>query len=117
MNQEHQTKSACSFHFLKSTYGRVLEEFPNLSFKKNHIYHQYIIGLYCKLVEMTAGCLALIEKEIFSALPILFRSYLEAYVDLVNFLKDESYMNFLEPIIRKNILSFIGKRTPKTILI
>src|SRR5262249_3519699 len=52
----------------------------------------YIVCLYASLIELCGGIIALVQSDRLSALPPVFRTFLEAYVDLKNVIQTPTYI-------------------------
>lgn len=67
-----------------------------LKFDKNHPWHQNLITLYCSLVEYSDSLVFLIEAKKNIGVPVIFRSFLEAYVDFKNLSEEKSYGYYMQ---------------------
>ena len=67
-----------------------------ITFDKKDSVDRNIIALYGSIIELTGSCIILVDKKMISAVPILLRSILEAYVDLINLINDPKYAHNLE---------------------
>ena len=70
---------------------KVLKHVELLKFDKTHKWHQTLVSLYCSIVEYSDTLIKLNEEKKSIAMPLLARSMLEAYIDLVNLADDKSY--------------------------
>ena len=68
------------FEFLKTVYDESIRLLENVRFDKTHLWHLYLVALYCTLIEFTGSIITLIESNKRTGVPALFRSMLEAYV-------------------------------------
>jgi hypothetical protein len=57
---------------------------------------QLAIALHGTVIELFSGCVALVECERLSAIPIVLRSLFEAVVDLDNLLQNPTYIEHME---------------------
>lgn len=84
-----------------------------LKFNKDSAQQLYSVCLCGTILELACGCLALYKTNNHNCVPGVTRSLLEAYVDLVNLIKDEEYvlsMNVAYLKQRANILkSALGR--------
>lgn len=80
------------FDTIKNYYERSLEELIHLaatfSFDGTHPLHANAIFLYGSIIELSSSLKPLFISEHYSAIPIILRSILEAYVDLENICRD-----------------------------
>lgn len=83
-------------NFLKQAHDDVLEYIKGLSFDKTHRLHLHIILLYCSIVELTTSLIVLLDKSLGAGVPVLVRSLMEAYIDLVNLINNPKYGYGLE---------------------
>ena len=79
------------FQFLKEAYNNSYEYIKCLKFDKKHGLHLNIISLYGSIIELTSNCIILYDNGHFTSIPIIVRSILEAYVDLINLIKYPTY--------------------------
>jgi Family of unknown function (DUF5677) len=87
MNQFELLKRLCDVAVAMST---------ELSFNKESNQDRNLIALYCSIIELSSSVILLIDNRGSSAIPIVFRSLLEAYVDFKNLMKDSSYNQFMQ---------------------
>jgi hypothetical protein len=89
-----------NFDPIKSYYERSLDELIHLaatfSFDGTHPLHANAIFLYGSIIELSSSLKPLLISEHYSAIPVVLRSILEAYVDLENLCKDPKYGYSLE---------------------
>jgi hypothetical protein len=78
-----------------------------LKFDKNHPWHRNLIALYCSLIEYSDSLIYLVENEKNIAVPIIFRSLLEAFVDFKNLANDRKYGYHMEAVYSKEWLKVI----------
>jgi len=64
-----------------------------ITFKKNKL-NFTLLAIYGSLIELT-GCIITLSETHRIGIPIIFRSVLEAFVDLSNLIKDENYGYYL----------------------
>lgn len=65
-------------------------------FDKTHILHQHCILLYITIVEYSQSICNLTKVESIHCIPIIFRSLIEASLDLLNLLEDPNYGKSLD---------------------
>ncbi len=80
---------------LKRLHGKALELVPDLKFDGDFDKDGLVVCYYARLVELTGGMLAAMDKEIVSAAEVLFRSFLESYVDFCNSNERPDYLFYL----------------------
>lgn len=78
---------------LSDVYNSVYIQTEQLKFNKDVAKELYSVCLHGSILENASACLTLLKSEDWNAVPILLRSLLEAYVDLVNVIDDESYLS------------------------
>ena len=71
------------------------EESHQIRFNKNIAQQLYAICVYGTILEIARDALELVMKHNRISPAILLRSLLEAYVDLVNIIRDENYLNHM----------------------
>ncbi len=74
----------------------------HLRFDQRHPWHRNLIALYCCLIEYSDSLIFLIENQKNIAIPLVFRSLLEAFVEFKNLAEDRNYGNYMEAITIKN---------------
>lgn len=67
-----------------------------VKFDKRNPWHRTLISLYCAIIEYSDSLLHLIDNNKPIAIPAIFRSLLEAYVDFKNLAQDSNYLNQME---------------------
>ena len=84
------------FDFLKRAHDRLQPLSTRLSFDKAHPLHRNLNALYGSIIELTGGIIALVDRRLITGVPVLLRSMLEAYVDLLNLAANPTYGYTLE---------------------
>src|SRR3989304_6690450 len=88
------------FKVIEKYYQRSLKELIQLAssftFDGTHPLHANAVSLYGSVIELSSSLIPLLATEHFSAIPVVLRSILEAYVDLENLCKDPKYGYSLE---------------------
>lgn len=67
-----------------------------------------VVCFYGRLIELTGGMIVLIDEQKASSAPIVFRSFLEAYVDLINLMEDANYIQHLLAAHHKKWIKILG---------
>ncbi|TAL23730.1 MAG: hypothetical protein EPN94_08825 [Nitrospirae bacterium] len=78
-----------------------------LKFDSSHALHQHVISLYASIIEFSSTLKDLYQSGHHSAIPIILRSILEAFVDLKNLCKDPKYGYSLTINSNKESLKFL----------
>src|ERR1700685_4564933 len=92
MSNQSQEDSKKLFVFVKHLHDKCIVLSRNLTFDKSFSKDGAVVCLYGSLIELTGGFTALVEKKIKAGTGLIFRSFLEAYVDFVNLNDDSSYI-------------------------
>ena len=95
--------------FLQQLADDCMRDASLLKFDKKHPHQLYPVCIYGTIVEISFGCLALVEKRQLTALPTLLRSLLEAYADFQSCLKDPDYFNSMYASFLKEKLRLLKK--------
>jgi hypothetical protein len=69
-----------------------IRDLATVRFNKEDRVQLFVICTYSSILELTFGCMALIEKKVTTALPLLIRTVVEAYVDLRAIRNDPKYL-------------------------
>lgn len=83
---------------------KALDLAKHLRFDKTHPWHRGLVALYGALIEYSDSLIHLVEHEKSGAIPILFRSLMEAYVDFKNLAEGRGYGNHMEASYSKEWL-------------
>ena len=81
--------------FLEQANSKIIKYASSLQFDKYNPQHLISIALYGSIIELNSTCLNLIKNEMPIGVPILFKTILEAHVDLTNLCNDASYIGYL----------------------
>lgn len=81
---------------VKKVHDAAVDETEHLRFDKTHPWHLHLIGLYGTQIELAFTLVLLIENQRYTAVPIVFRSFLEAFVDFCNLAAERSYGNHMQ---------------------
>ena len=76
----------------------------HLRFDKTHPWHRGLVALYGALIEYSDSLIHLVENKKSGAIPVIFRSLMEAYVDLKNLAEERRYGNYMEASYSKEWL-------------
>ncbi|TBT15689.1 hypothetical protein D5E83_23965 [Vibrio parahaemolyticus] len=85
-----------SSEVLKKAIEFANEHVVQLEMKNNYKYHAYSVGLYCSLIELSQSFEVLTRDYVHTGALVLFRSFMEHYVDLKNLRNSESYVDVLD---------------------
>jgi hypothetical protein len=92
------------------TYKNEIKDAQNhiehFKFDKQDPWHRNLIALYLLLIEYSDALIYLVENEKSIAVPVVFRSLLEAYVDFKNLSEDQTYGYYMEISNAKEWLKF-----------
>lgn len=83
-------------NFLRTTHDRAVDYSHHFAFDRNHPLYRTAVSYYGTILELTSSCVILINKSLGTAIPILLRAILEAYVDFHNLCSDSKYGYYLE---------------------
>ena len=81
--------------FLKDIHNEFQKIILTIRFDTENSLHIYLISIYGTILELTTSILILIESKIYTGIPILLRSILEGFVDLINFTNSYDYIHQL----------------------
>lgn len=79
------------FDFLKYLHKECIRLSEPVSFHKKNSRHLYLVCLYGTLIELAGSLIILIESKRKRGVPVIFRSFLEAYIDLKNLYEKAEY--------------------------
>jgi hypothetical protein len=82
--------------FLSCFHEKVCALSKSLVFNKNEILHFHVMSLYGSILEHTSSILILTKDSPRSAIPVVFRTLLEAALDLLNLCQEPKYGYRLE---------------------
>ncbi len=92
---------------LHELHSDVIEMSRKLFFDKTHPQHLHVIALYGSILELSSSIILLTKDGPKTALPIILRSLLEAYVDMLNLCADPRYGYVLEVSAEKSWLKLL----------
>lgn len=95
--------------FLKKAHDDFQPLSEQILIDKSHALHRTVIALYGSIVELTGCCIILIDRRLITGVPVLLRATLEAYVDLVNLVRNPRYGYFLEFAYLKEWLKILNE--------
>ncbi len=81
--------------FLNHIHDEFQKIIVNIKFDKENSLQIYLISIYGTILELTTSIIILLENKIYTGIPILLRSALEGFVDLINFTNNYDYMHQL----------------------
>lgn len=84
------------FDLLKYTHDEFQDYGKDLKFDKNNPVHLFQILLYGTISEITSSCILQLSNDLHTVIPILIRTMLEAYIDLINLSRDTNYRHTLQ---------------------
>lgn len=79
------------FSYLRKEIEAVSNLASELKFDSTHPLHQHVVSLYGSIIELSSSVKELYVAGHFSAIPVVLRTILEAYVDLRNLCMDPKY--------------------------
>jgi len=77
--------------FVKHLHDECIRLSEYIVFDKKHPRHLHLVGLYGTLIELTGSLVTLIQRKHRTGVPPIFRSFLEAYVELRNLHEKADY--------------------------
>jgi hypothetical protein len=83
------------FDFLTKLHDMALNLISEIKFEKRDEISRTIASLYASLIEQTGSLLALINTKKRAGTDAIFRSFVEAFVDIINLINDPEYINFM----------------------
>lgn len=81
---------------LENVIDEAIEVASLIKFNKDNPQHVFMVCLHGSVLEMANGCFSLYKTENNSAVPVLLRAQLEAYVDLRNLSDTVDYLKFMD---------------------
>lgn len=96
-----------TLRLLHELHSDALEMSRKLLFDKTHPQHRHVMALYGSILEFSSSIILLTKDGPKTALPIILRSLLEAYVDMLNLCDDPKYGYALEVSAEKSWLKFL----------
>lgn len=85
-----------SSEVLKKAIEFANEHVVQLEMQNNYKYHVYSVGLYCSLIELSQSFEVLTRGYVHTGALVVFRSFMEHYVDLKNLRNNECYVDVLD---------------------
>ncbi len=86
------------FRYLKNLHDECIRLSQNIRLDHKHPRQLYLVGLYGTLIELSGCLIRLIERNLGTGVPPIFRSILEAYVELKNLHAKADYGYHMEAI-------------------
>ncbi|WP_136515947.1 DUF5677 domain-containing protein [Geomonas edaphica] len=109
MHDEYKEKFVAVITFYEKLIPRLIDYAASFTFDGTHILHITLVSLYGSILELGRSLLPLLTSESYSAIPIVLRSILEAYVDLENICKDPTYGYSMDIKALKEELAFLDE--------
>lgn len=103
------TQGERTLRLLRDMHSQASAISKQVKFDANHAQHTYVMALYGSLLELTSNILMLTKDGPKTGIPILLRSCLEAFVDLVNLVKNPSYGYSLEVRAASEAIKFVNE--------
>lgn len=82
--------------FLANTFAEAHAHLEQIKFEKRSSLHRTIVSLYATIMEQTQDAITLQQAGKHATLDIILRSTLEAFVDLVNLCRDDTYLGHMQ---------------------
>lgn len=101
------SKQKATLVFFEKELKEVMSLATELKFDSSHALHQHVIGLYGTIIEFSSTLKELYKSGHHSAIPVILRSILEAFVDLKNLCQDPMYGYSLTINSSKESLKFL----------
>lgn len=96
MNDDFKEKLEAVDNFYRKLLTDLLNHAATFTFDGTRPLHVNSVSLYGSILELSGSLVPLLDTEHYSAIPVVLRSVLEAYVDLENLCKDPKYGYSLE---------------------
>lgn len=84
------------YEFVKRLHDECIRYSEHIIFHKKHPRHLYLVALYGTLIELAGSLTTLIERKHRTGVPPIFRSILEAFVDLKNLHESAEYVHHMD---------------------
>lgn len=97
-----------SKEILESLHDNLCELSKQLVFDKSQVLHFHVISLYGSMLEYSSSMVCLAADGCRASIPIVFRSLLDAALDLLNLCKNPSYGHRLEMDYAKGWKKLLG---------
>lgn len=82
--------------FLKTLHDKFIDLSKSIVFDKKHPRQLYMVALYGTILELCGGFITLINAKLYTSVPPIFRSIVEAHVELKNLFSEAEYGYFME---------------------
>jgi hypothetical protein len=82
--------------FLKELHDKFIDLSKTISFDKKHPRQLFMVALYGTILELCGGFITLINDKFYTCIPSIFRSIVEAHVELKNLYSEAEYGYFME---------------------
>src|SRR5665811_221205 len=99
--------------FLEELHERACKMASELHFDARPRKGGYLASVYCSMIELTGGIIALVKDEKYTAIGPVFRSLVEAYVDLKLVAKDRAFVERFFARHHKEWIKLLGPENRK----
>ena len=82
--------------FLKELHDKFIDLSKTIIFDKKHPRQLFMVALYGTILELCGGFITLINDKFYTCVPSIFRSVVEAHVELKNLYSEAEYGYFME---------------------
>ena len=82
--------------FLKELHDKFIDLSKKIIFDKKHPRQLFLIALYGTLLELCGSLIILVDNKSYTGIPSIFRSMVEAFVELKNLYAEAEYDYFME---------------------
>ncbi len=82
--------------FLKELHDKFIDLSKTIIFDKKHPRQLFMVALYGTIIELCGGFITLINDKFYTCVPVIFRSIVEAHVELKNLYSEAEYGYFME---------------------
>lgn len=95
--------------FLESVYEVSERLLKGLKFNKADERSRTIIALYCTIIEQVSSQIILLKANRLAGIEIIYRSTLEAFIDLVNLTKNANYLDNMKAAYSKEMVKLMAE--------
>jgi hypothetical protein len=96
--------------FIKKLHDKSVELLSDVRFNVGLRSDRLILGTYASLIEFCGATVTLVDANGHIAVPLVFRSFLEAYVHFINATNDENYVNHYEASHHEHWIKVLKER-------
>ncbi|MBI5966360.1 MAG: hypothetical protein HY882_00685 [Deltaproteobacteria bacterium] len=101
------------FDFLKRLHDECIRFSEHIFFDKKHPRHLHLVALYGTLIELTGCLITLVDGKHRTGVPPIFRSILEAYVELKNLHEKAEYGYHMDASYREQWIKVLKESRNK----